>query len=45
MKNISFSDSGYIIKPPQPSSAIYRAPHLTWHRKIVPAQSLTYEPQ
>ena len=28
-KNISFNDSGYIIKPPQPSSAIYGAPPFT----------------
>jgi len=26
MQNIGFSDSGYVIKPPQPSSAIYRSP-------------------
>jgi len=29
MQNISFSDSGYIIKPPQPSSAVHRAPPFT----------------
>jgi len=28
MQNISFSDSGYVIKPPQPSSAIYGAPYV-----------------
>ena len=25
-QNIGFSDSGYVIKPPQPSSAFYRVP-------------------
>jgi len=34
MQNISFSDSGYVIKPPQSSSAIYRAPPLTGHPQI-----------
>ena len=29
--NIGFSDSGYVIKPPQPSSAIYGAPPFTWN--------------
>ena len=29
MQNIDFSDSGYVIKPPQPSSAIYGAPRFT----------------
>jgi len=29
MQNISFNDSGYVIKPLQPSSAIYRAPPFT----------------
>jgi len=29
MQNISFSDSSYIIKPPQPSSALHRAPLFT----------------
>jgi len=28
-KNISFNDSGYVIKPPQPSSAIYGAQPFT----------------
>jgi len=28
-KNIGFNDSGYVIKPPQPSSAIYGAPPFT----------------
>jgi len=32
MQNIGFSDSGYVIKPPQPSSAIYGAPPFTGHR-------------
>jgi len=26
LQNISFNDSGYVINPPQPSSAFYRAP-------------------
>jgi len=30
-QNIGFSDSGYVIKPPQPSSAIYGAPPFTGH--------------
>jgi len=25
-KNIGFNDTGYVIKPPQPNSAIYGAP-------------------
>jgi len=29
MKNIGFNDSGYIIKPPQPCTAIYGAPPFT----------------
>jgi len=33
-ENISVSDSGYIIKPLQPSSAIYGAPPFTGHLKI-----------
>jgi len=32
MKNIGFRDSGYVIKPPQPSSAIYGAPPFTVFR-------------
>jgi len=28
-QNIGFSDSGYVIKPPQPSFAFYGAPPLT----------------
>jgi len=33
MQNIGFnSDSGYVIKPPQPSSAIYGAPPFTGHQ-------------
>jgi len=32
MQNIGFSDSGYVIKPLQPSSAIYGAPPFTGHR-------------
>jgi len=31
-QNNSFSDSGYVIKPPQPSSAVYGAPPFTGHR-------------
>jgi len=31
MQNISFSDSGYFIKPLQPSSAVYGAPPFTGH--------------
>jgi len=27
-----FSDTGYVIKPPQPSSAVYGAPPFTGHR-------------
>jgi len=29
MQNISFSDSGHVIKPPQPSSALHGAPPFT----------------
>ena len=29
MQNISFNDFGYVIKPLQPSSAIYGAPPFT----------------
>jgi len=32
MQNIGFSNSGYIMKPLQPRSAIYRAPNFTGHR-------------
>jgi len=32
MQNIDFSDSGYVIKPPQPSSAIYGAPSFIGHQ-------------
>jgi len=28
-QNIGFGDSGYVIKPPQPSSATNGAPHFT----------------
>jgi len=35
MQNIGFSDSGYIIKPPQPSSTIYGAPPFTGHQYFV----------
>ena len=31
-QNVGFSDYGYVIKPPQPSSAIYGAPPFTAHR-------------
>jgi len=31
MQNIGFSNSGYVIKPPQPSSAVYGAPPFTGH--------------
>jgi len=30
-QNIGFSDSGYVIKPPQPSSAVYGALPFTGH--------------
>jgi len=33
--NATFFNSGYIIKPPQPSSAIYGAPPLTEHPSLV----------
>jgi len=26
VQNIGFSDSGYVIKPPQPSSTVHNAP-------------------
>jgi len=29
MQNIGFSNSGYVIKPPQPSSAVHGAPPFT----------------
>jgi len=29
-QNIGFSDSGYIIKPPQPSSAVHGAPPVPY---------------
>jgi len=29
MKIIGFNDSGYVIKPPQPSSSVYGAPPFT----------------
>jgi len=29
MQNIGFSDCGHVIKPPQPSSAVYGAPPFT----------------
>jgi len=31
MQNIGLSNSGYVIKPPQPSSAVYGAPPFTGH--------------
>jgi len=31
MQNIGFSDSGDVIKPPQPCSALYGAPLFTEH--------------
>jgi len=31
-KNIGFNDFGYVTKPPQPTSAIYRAPPFTGNR-------------
>jgi len=34
MQNIGFSDSGYVIKPPQPSSAIDGAPSFSEYLKI-----------
>jgi len=33
MQKIGFSDSGYVIKPPQPSSAVYGASPFTGHQK------------
>jgi len=33
-QNIAFSDSGYVIKPPQPSSAVHRAPPFTGYLTI-----------
>jgi len=41
-QNIGFNDSGYVIKPPQPRSAIYGAPPFTGnpylHRRYCIAQ-------
>jgi len=34
-QNIGFSNSGYIIQPPQPSSTIYRAPPFTGHLEFI----------
>jgi len=34
-KNIGFNDSGYVIKPLQPSSAIYGAPPFTGNPILV----------
>jgi len=31
MQNIGFNNSGYVIKPAQPSSAVYGAPPFTGH--------------
>jgi len=31
MQNIGFSDFGYVIKPPQPNSAVCGAPPFTGH--------------
>ena len=36
MQNIGFSDSGYVIEPLQPSSAIYGAPPFTGYRNLHP---------
>ena len=43
MQNIGFSDSGYVFKPPQPSSAIYGAlpVTLTGH----PKATVVYKPK
>jgi len=32
MQNVAFSDSGYVIKPPQQGSVVYRAPPFAGHR-------------
>jgi len=34
MQNIGFSNLGYVIKPPQPSSTIYRALPFTGHQDL-----------
>jgi len=39
MKNIGFNDSGYAIKPPQPSFAIYGAPPFTGNPRSLESQS------
>jgi len=36
-QNISFTDSGYIIKPPQPSSILHGAPLFTGYPTLVHA--------
>jgi len=35
-QNIACSDSGFVIKPPQPSSAVYGAPSFTGYRRKSP---------
>jgi len=35
MQNIGFNDSSYVIKPPQPSSAFYRAPQVKVEQQTV----------
>jgi len=33
MQNIGFSNSGYVIKPPQPTSTVHGAPPFTGYQK------------
>jgi len=39
MQNIGFSNSDYVIKPLQPSSAIYGAPSFTGHLDLMVVES------
>jgi len=35
MQNIDFSDSGFVMKPPQPSSAVHGAPPFTGYPSLI----------
>jgi len=44
-QNSGFSESGYVIKPPQPSSAIYGAPPFTAYLNYYATYIVTVGPK
>jgi len=42
-QNIGFNDSRYVIKPPQPSSAIYGAPPFTGNQQLTCKQVVKHD--